>query len=340
MCNLIFSAQAFAEFEKYSGKDLNVFGLTLGKKFDGNSVKKIIKKNESSKTKFVNYWVQPSKPNSNFTNYSLAVNKSADDLITHVRASEAPGFCNKEKLNDCKKKILEIYDELVAAYGQPVREINTIKQGGGELNAIFRFGHNESSNSNDRYQAMYRAGLAPKPSIVIWYTDRVATELSKKSPNKTVNSGAVSNLEKYKESKYIKTSIPSSNDIKNYLGYRIKSESKGQIKLIDFNKLEEFRKIYEGDEIYTVKFQSSIQFLETCRWVTGHMSEFKGFETKPVDQRSGQSGYAGYMAGFSNPGTNVDKGTKVKLRGKIVFIKSDSGWKYLTMRVDEREKFK
>jgi len=109
-------------------------------------------------------------------------------------------------------------------------------------------------------------------------------------------------------------SEPSSKDANNYLGNLVQSESNGRITLNNFNKIDGLKRVEDDVEFYTLDFVASIEFLETCRWVTGHLAEFKGFKTKPIDQRSGQSGYSGYMAAFSNPGTNVEKGTKFKLQ--------------------------
>lgn len=132
------------------------------------------------------------------------------------------------------------------------------------------------------------------------------------------------------------SSLPSGGDAEDFLEQKINSESKGSIELVDFEKINASEQAFFGTNYYVVEFSSIIEFKQDCRWITGHMGEFEGFETRPVDNRKG--GWAGWNAGFSNPGANVKNGLRVQIVGNIYYEKTENGWRATKIEVEKKQK--
>ncbi|MCU7933929.1 MAG: hypothetical protein KZQ99_03495 [Candidatus Thiodiazotropha sp. (ex Dulcina madagascariensis)] len=131
-------------------------------------------------------------------------------------------------------------------------------------------------------------------------------------------------------------SLPAGGDAEEYMEERMESESKGRIVLIDFNKLNGIEKKHNGMDYYVLEFKMVMEFQEDCRWVTGHLGKFKGFETKKV--KDIQGGLAGWQNAFANPGTDVKKGLRARLYGSIVYEKTENGWRVAQVEVKKMEK--
>ncbi len=106
------------------------------------------------------------------------------------------------------------------------------------------------------------------------------------------------------------SSLPSEPDARKALEEKIIKESEGNIVLLEFNKTNGIK---DGEEGYTLEFNALIEFKER-----GSKSELFG-----------SSGY-----NFSNfklvdflGMKSFEKGSQVKLEGKIYFEKTENGWR-------------
>lgn len=111
---------------------------------------------------------------------------------------------------------------------------------------------------------------------------------------------------------------------------RVKRDSEGCIKLVQFRKTNGQSAEINGVKIYTLDYETEIEFLEACKWnipifagtIMNTEASFR--TTKSSDKTLGAA--AQLMEASMNPGTEVSKGQRVKLIGAIRFEKKEKGW--------------
>ena len=124
------------------------------------------------------------------------------------------------------------------------------------------------------------------------------------------------------------SSVPSSDDAKQIIQERINKDSGGRIKLVSFQKMNGQEGNLLGFKVYNLEYQMEIEFVEDCKWITGHSAALGGevgFRTsKP---KGSQEFWDKFMDDSTNPGKLVKKGHKERISGSIAFEKTDNGWR-------------
>ncbi len=118
-------------------------------------------------------------------------------------------------------------------------------------------------------------------------------------------------------------SQPSVGDAEQAVLARIKSESKGRITLVSFQKTNGQSQKQMGVEMYRLEYAAEIEFTEDCKWVRS-----RGFETAkalppgaPISEKLFDDSW--------NPGVLVKKAQIERLSGSITFEKTEKGWRVM-----------
>lgn len=123
---------------------------------------------------------------------------------------------------------------------------------------------------------------------------------------------------------------PSANDGRQAIENRIKQQSGGRIRVVQFQKANGQMSEVMGVKVYTLEYETEIEFLEACKWniitfAGAIMDDELSFRTtkspdKPLNE------LAQLAESATNPGTEVSKGQRFKLVGAIRFEKKEKGW--------------
>ena len=123
---------------------------------------------------------------------------------------------------------------------------------------------------------------------------------------------------------------PSANEGRQAIEDRIKRDSGGRIRLVQFQKTNGQLAEVMGVKVYSFEFETEIEFLEACKWnirtfAGAIMDDELSFRTtkspdKPLNE------LAQFTELATNPGTEVSKGQRFKLVGAIRFEKKEKGW--------------
>lgn len=117
-------------------------------------------------------------------------------------------------------------------------------------------------------------------------------------------------------------SQPSTGDGKQVILDRIESESEGRIKLVSFLKTNGQKGELAGVPLYSMEFESVIEFTEDCQWVAESFGMRRGFKTRPLGTGQNMISALG-----PNPGAHVSKGERQKVSGAIAFEQTEKGWR-------------
>ena len=123
---------------------------------------------------------------------------------------------------------------------------------------------------------------------------------------------------------------PSASDGRQAIEDRMKQQSQGRMRLVQFQKTNGELAEVMGVKVYTLEYETEIEFLEACKWniitfAGAIMDDEASFRTtkspdKPLNE------LAQLAESATNPGTEVSKGQKFKLVGAIRFEKKEKGW--------------
>jgi type II secretion system protein G len=123
---------------------------------------------------------------------------------------------------------------------------------------------------------------------------------------------------------------PSATDGRQAIEDRINRDSGGRIRLVQFQKTNGQLAEVMGVKVYTLEYETEIEFLEACKWniirfAGAIMDDEVNFRTtkspdKPLNE------LAQLAESTTNPGTEVAKGQRFKLVGAIRFEKKEKGW--------------
>jgi hypothetical protein len=123
---------------------------------------------------------------------------------------------------------------------------------------------------------------------------------------------------------------PSASEGRQAIEDRIKGQSEGRIRLVQFQKTNGQSAEAMGVKVYTLEYETEVEFLEACKWniitfAGAIMDNEVSFRTtkspdKPLSELAQLSESA------TNPGTAVSKGQRFKLVGAIRFEKKEKGW--------------
>lgn len=114
------------------------------------------------------------------------------------------------------------------------------------------------------------------------------------------------------------SSTPSDSDGKKIVADTIQQQSKGLIKLVNFNKTNGQSGEVMGVKLYSMEYEGEIEFLENCYW-GGFLGGFEAVKPQP--------GYWGEFGNRMGGRTPVKKGQHEKIKGKIQFEKTEKGWR-------------
>ena len=123
---------------------------------------------------------------------------------------------------------------------------------------------------------------------------------------------------------------PSASDGRQAIEDRIKRDSGGRIRLVQFRKTNGQLAEVMGVKVYTVEYETEIEFLEACKWniiafAGAIMDDEVSFRTTKSPDKP-LSELAQLAESATNPGTDVSKGQRFKLMGAIRFEKKEKGW--------------
>jgi type II secretion system protein G len=123
---------------------------------------------------------------------------------------------------------------------------------------------------------------------------------------------------------------PSASEGKQAIEDRIKQQSQGRARLVQFQKTNGQLAEVMGVKVYTLEYETEIEFLEACKWnirtfAGAIMDDELSFRTtkspdKPLNE------LAQLAESATNPGTEVSKGQRFKLVGAIRYEKKEKGW--------------
>ena len=124
-------------------------------------------------------------------------------------------------------------------------------------------------------------------------------------------------------------SVPSERDGERVIRDRILRQSEGRIRLLNFKKTNGQDRNFLGVQLYSMEYEVEFEFTESCKWVTGFAGEQTGYRTaRPVaDHPTGGWDWDKWNDDMQNPGDPVQKGQRKRLRGEMVFQKTERGWK-------------
>src|ERR1035441_220687 len=111
---------------------------------------------------------------------------------------------------------------------------------------------------------------------------------------------------------------------------RIKGQSEGRIRLVQFRKTNGQLAEVMGVKVYTLEYETEIEFLEACKWniitfAGAIMDDELSFRTTKSPDKP-LSELAQLAESATNPGTAVSKGQRFRLVGAIRFEKKEKGW--------------
>src|ERR1035441_2985112 len=111
---------------------------------------------------------------------------------------------------------------------------------------------------------------------------------------------------------------------------RIKGQSEGRIRLVQFRKTNGQLAEVMGVKVYTLEYETEIEFLEACKWniitfAGAIMDDELSFRTTKAPDKP-LSELAQLAESATNPGTDVSKGQRFKIVGAIRFEKKEKGW--------------
>jgi hypothetical protein len=123
---------------------------------------------------------------------------------------------------------------------------------------------------------------------------------------------------------------PSASDGGQAIEDRIKRDSGGRIRLMQFRKTNGQLAEVMGVKVYTLEYETEIEFLEACKWniitfAGAIMDDELSFRTTKAPDKP-LSELAQLAESATNPGTDVSKGQRFKLVGAIRFEKKEKGW--------------
>ena len=123
---------------------------------------------------------------------------------------------------------------------------------------------------------------------------------------------------------------PSEGEGKQAIENRIKNQSDGRMRVVKFQKTNGQLAEVMGVKVYTLEYETEIEFLEACKWniriLAGTIVDDEAsFHTSKLQNKpSGELAQLTEMV--TNPGTEVSKGQTFKLVGAIRFEKKEKGW--------------
>lgn len=106
--------------------------------------------------------------------------------------------------------------------------------------------------------------------------------------------------------------LPSAADGEKFIREKIHNESEGRIRLISFNKTNGQNREVSGVRVYSLEYESTLEFIEECGWLTGEVLDrsFKSFQT-----------------GKARRGLPMERGQRQSIFGAIVFEMTEKGWR-------------
>ncbi len=116
---------------------------------------------------------------------------------------------------------------------------------------------------------------------------------------------------------------PSADDVKLIIGQMIQEDSKGRIKMVDFNITERLSR----EHTYIVEFEGQLEFTEDTRWLRGR----SGFKTMPHSNTF--TGWNHFFVISQNPGTDHKSGEQIEFRGHLTFEQTESGWRVAQVNI-------
>jgi hypothetical protein len=120
---------------------------------------------------------------------------------------------------------------------------------------------------------------------------------------------------------------PSEGDGQQAVQNQINQQAQGRIRLISFHKTNGQMAEINAVKVYSLEFQSEIEFTENCKWAIGNYGQQLSFQTsKPVTQQQGGVWGQFLDNAVANPGVLANQGQRVQLFGVIHFEKKENGW--------------
>lgn len=112
-------------------------------------------------------------------------------------------------------------------------------------------------------------------------------------------------------------SAPSASVGERAVEQAIRDHSAGRIHLLDYRRTDATSAEMFGVRMHEQDYEAELEFTEDCSWMLGFKNG--GFETKPADY---------------GMGTAVTRGQRVRVRGSVEFVRSDSGWQVRRVECD------
>jgi hypothetical protein len=120
------------------------------------------------------------------------------------------------------------------------------------------------------------------------------------------------------------SSTPSSANAKEIINSRIERQSKGRIKLVNFQKTNGQMGEIFGVKVYQLSYKGEIEFLEDCFWVKG-MDSAVGIGSVNFRTTTVHEGLRNPLGAMNNR-TMMKKGARSKISGQLTFEKTEKGW--------------
>jgi hypothetical protein len=123
---------------------------------------------------------------------------------------------------------------------------------------------------------------------------------------------------------------PSVSDGRQVIEDRIKRDSEGRIRLVQFLKTNGQLVELMGVKVYTLEYETEIEFLEACKWnipiFAGRIMDSEAtFRTTKLPNKP-MGALQEFTELATNPGSEVLRGQRIKLTGSIRFEKKEKGW--------------
>ncbi len=297
---------------------LTPFGIELGKPFDSSVVKGVLKEINHPTGYDILYIVEPKNGNEAFKDgYQVKTSKFDNSVIS----VEAFFGCSMKKSLECRNTMKKMGVALKNKYGNPIFDNG--------YRLAFAFDSNLNPVNDKKQPWRYAIKLE---GYGLEYLDSLTAKNAVSRYKEIEKEKILKDTEKaYSAIDIFSSKIPTENDGERFLGYRIQSESQKQIALVNFKKTNGTKSTESGVEQYTMDFLATIEFLATCRWKTSPLGEVEGFHTMPIPK----SAYSSFIPKL---GTDVKRGQKAEVSGKLFFKKTEQGWKIIHSYLNQKKK--
>jgi hypothetical protein len=118
---------------------------------------------------------------------------------------------------------------------------------------------------------------------------------------------------------------PSQTDAKSAIEAKIRAESRGNIRLLEFTKTDGQERVESGVRLYRMEYELTIAFIRDCRWLHHDLLGLS-FRASTTEIPQGIRGIA-WIAQPENQGENVRNGDRRKLSGFLEFERTENGWR-------------